>query len=218
MGVTYELDVFVDGKKYPSLEAGFSPLSRRLKDSDKLIKTIYKRRLRNFLNKIATDLERIHGTPYSGASSEDRLHSRTGEGVASIRKSITVTGSSTANIIGSIGGLSRLGIHEFGGTVTPKRSKFLTIPLPAALDSRGVPLRQTARQWDKTFIIKSKKGRLLIVRERGASIEPLYLLAKSATIRPRLGMRNMVQARLAKFADDLADDIVTQIFGEKVDA
>ncbi len=83
-------------------------------------------------------------------------------------------------------------IHETGGTVRPRRSRYLTIPLPAAMDSRGVPLRRRARDWDNTFVARSRRGNLLIFRRDGLGLTPLYLLKPSVRIKPRLGLEDAV--------------------------
>ena len=52
----------------------------------------------------------------------------------------------------------------------PKNGKYLCIPLPAALDSSGLPLKSSPRDWPNTFCAKSKAGNLLIFQRRGTSI------------------------------------------------
>jgi len=69
-------------------------------------------------------------------------------------------------------------IHEKGGTIKPKKAKMLTIPLP------GVKGR--AANYPDSFIIKSKKGNLLIVEKRGKKgLRPLFSLKKKVKIPPR---------------------------------
>ena len=68
-------------------------------------------------------------------------------------------------------------IHEKGGRIKAKK-KFLTIPLP------GVKGR--AANFPDAFIIKSKKGNLLIVEKRGdKGLRPLFALKKEVTIPAR---------------------------------
>ena len=80
-------------------------------------------------------------------------------------------------------------IHEVGGTITPKKSNWLTIPLRAAKTKSGIA-RGKARDYANTFFIKHKTdpNKLLLVRSLGDDdIEPLFVLVKSITLRPRLG-------------------------------
>lgn len=84
-------------------------------------------------------------------------------------------------------------MQELGGTIRPKRGRFLTIPLPAALTPAGV-LRKPARQWKGAFFVRTKKGQLMLARNVGSSfkgwrVEPLFLLVRSVTLKPKLGMR-----------------------------
>lgn len=66
-------------------------------------------------------------------------------------------------------------ILEEGGTITPKRKKALTIPLPG--------VKGWARNYPGAFIIKSKTGNLLLVEKKGkAGIRPLFVLKKSVEI------------------------------------
>jgi len=68
-------------------------------------------------------------------------------------------------------------IHEKGGRIKAKK-KFLTIPLP------GVKGR--AANFPDAFIIKSKKGNLLIVEKKGKDgFKPLFALKKEVDIPAR---------------------------------
>jgi len=68
-------------------------------------------------------------------------------------------------------------IHELGGKIRPKRAKMLTIPLP------GVKGR--AANYPDAFIIRSKKGNLLIVEKSGLGIKPLFALKSEVDIPAR---------------------------------
>lgn len=76
-------------------------------------------------------------------------------------------------------------IHEEGGTIRPKKGRFLTIPLRAAMVRTGIA-RGTARSFANTFVARSRRGALLIFQKTGKSIKPLFALVKSVTIPPRL--------------------------------
>lgn len=93
------------------------------------------------------------------------------------------------NLLGEVGSGVRQGgrvpyanIHETGGTITPKRTQYLAIPLPAALTSAGV-LRAKPRDWPNTFIAKSAAGNLIIFqRKLGKGAIALFVLKKSVKI------------------------------------
>lgn len=87
-------------------------------------------------------------------------------------------------------------VHEYGtrgagGTlpdIKPRNAQWLTVPLPAAQDARGVT-RAPARAYTNAFVIKSKKGNLLIVEKRTSGLVPLFVLKKRVAIPPRLELR-----------------------------
>lgn len=104
-------------------------------------------------------------------------------------------------------------VHERGATIFPKKAKYLTVPLPAALDSRGVALKPRARDWMNTFVLRSKKGNLLIVQKQpGGGLKPLYVLKKSVTIPKRLGFQEAFEAGLDFLADQIANEIIREFF------
>ena len=77
-------------------------------------------------------------------------------------------------------------LQEEGGTITPKKASWLTIPLDAARTASGVA-RGNARSFSDTFFHETKDGRLFLMQKRGDDIVPLFRLVKSVTLKPRLG-------------------------------
>lgn len=75
-------------------------------------------------------------------------------------------------------------VHEFGATIRPRQAQYLTIPL-----TDEARKRKTARRMPGLFVIKSKKGNLLLVRRVGESIFPQWLLRKEVTIPSRPAWR-----------------------------
>jgi phage gpG-like protein len=86
-------------------------------------------------------------------------------------------------------------VIERGGTIKPKRSKLLTIPLAPALTKTGAS-RGTAREvgakYDATFWRRGAWGIPVLwgvkpgsARKQGARLTPLFVGAKSVTIRKR---------------------------------
>ncbi len=128
-----------------------------------------------------------------GGSSSNRLFRRSGKGIRGITKSVKVRGSSLGSIRGQIGAKFPMSVHEKGAIVRAKNAKFLTIPLPAALNSRGIPLRKRARNWPDTFVSVTRNRNLIIFQKREGGIIPLYLLRKSVRIPPRLGMEDTLK-------------------------
>jgi hypothetical protein len=99
--------------------------------------------------------------------------------------------------------------HEKGGTITPRRKRYLRIPLSSAKTRAGV-VRQTAdirsvgSRWETkgrvpgqsenrgTFIIPGRNGSKLIAVEsaRPGKVIPLWLLKRSVKLPKRLGFRS----------------------------
>jgi hypothetical protein len=198
-------------RRFRDASRGLDFLSNELEKNPKKLTPILRTNLLEYLQAIANALAKKHGTPWPGGTTPTTLSKRSGKGVASIKSSVRVSGNSLASIRGLIGGAAHLRIQETGGTITPKKSKYLTIPLPAALNANGTPKKKSARQWANTFVIKSKKGNLLIVRKVGTSIEPLYVLKKSVYIPPRLGMERALVGGLDYFIDETIDKMAREI-------
>jgi hypothetical protein len=77
------------------------------------------------------------------------------------------------------------------------------------MDSRGVPLRKRARDWQNTFVARSRKGNLIIFQKRGRkNIRPLYLLKPEVTIRPRLGMEKNIHGQMLPYFNRRAMDAI----------
>lgn len=70
-------------------------------------------------------------------------------------------------------------------TITAKKSKFLAIPIGAALTPSGVARYSSPRQISDGFFFKTLQGQLMFGRNKGKQnqrIEPLFLLVKSVKI------------------------------------
>jgi hypothetical protein len=154
--------------------------------------------LKNALDKLYEDLAEKHGTAWPEGTTASSLSVRSGRGLRTIKDSIKVE-QNGPEITGTISAGS-LSVHETGATITPRKAQYLTVPLTPALNSQGLPLRSSAREWDNTFIATSRRGNLIIFqRNTGGKITPLYLLRKSVRIPPRLGMTKMFEDMIPHF-------------------
>lgn len=154
---------------------------------------------KEFLRRFKT--ERLTGRP--------GLAKRTGE--LSCSFDMELTGSTIKDLVLRVFSRSKYAkIHEYGGTIKPVNSQWLTIPLEAAKTRAGVA-RGGARDYKNTFFATSKAGNLILFQRLGKSaggrqkrrtfvrngvreksdIEPLFLLVKEVTIPARLGMRDL---------------------------
>lgn len=186
-----DLDVAVGQKVYDDVSTGLSKLADSMEKAGDGYSRLLEPHLLKALQLVAKEMRRKHGASWSPGR-KGNLQMRSGAGLRSIVDSIAVSLNS-GGLEGSISAGS-LSVHEKGARIKARSGGFLTIPLPAALDPRGVPLRQRARDWDNTFVARSRKGNLLIFRRlpRAQEIVPLYVLKTSVTIPPRLGMEKAI--------------------------
>ena len=75
----------------------------------------------------------------------------------------------------------RAAIHEFGGTIVPRKAKALTIPISPL--ARGKTARYFSRT--ETFLLKREGKRALIMLKRDGKVLPLYVLLDSVQIPAR---------------------------------
>ena len=77
-------------------------------------------------------------------------------------------------------------IHDVGGVITPKRGRFLAIPVGAALTASGVPRYSSPRQVAGLRFIPTRGGRAgILVRDvggRNARSEVLFRLVRQVRI------------------------------------
>lgn len=90
-------------------------------------------------------------------------------------------------------------IQDKGGTIRPKRKKWLAVPLPG---TKGIP-----ENFPDSFIVKSKAGRLLIVQRKWMKVRggansrqtsdlvPLFVLKKEVKLPPTFWFTNVIRGR-----------------------
>lgn len=200
-------------KTFRDAAAGLSSFSRDILNFETM-DPIIRRNMLLFLKGIAAGQRGLHGKSWPGGTSDKSLSRRTGKLIESVEASIRVTGKFTAGseVRGQIGSpLIYASTQEFGATIRPKRAQYLTVPLPAALDNRGVPILPRARDWPRTFVQRSRRGNLIIFQKRGANkIVPLYVLKKQVTIPPRMNLRTMIEAGNRGLGDRIINEAVRE--------
>ncbi|CAA2141482.1 hypothetical protein [Hyphomicrobium sp. ghe19] len=208
MGTEIRFALDFRNKRFNDASKGLAALAKELNaDWDGAAKVLSKE-LQSFLNSVAEALAKRHGNAWPGGTGEKTLSRRSGKLVASILSSVTVTGTHYDEIKGYIGAAFPGPVHEYGATIRPKTAKFLTVPLPAALNPNGTPKKKSAREWQNTFVARTKAGNLVIFQKTGTQIIPLYVLRTMVKIKPRLGMQETISAGLPYFVDRAADQIV----------
>lgn len=199
------------GKLYPDASVGIEVFRGDFDQAVRKIPKTLQIQLGRLLHNVAQQMVQKHSTSYSGIKEGGAaLKRRSGKALRSIMQSVSSeAGSTIESVHGSIGGIGYLSIHEYGGTVTAKRAKYLTIPTEHALDSKGNPLKPRARDWKDTFIARSKAGNLIIFQNQGAGKKPipLYVLKRSVQIKPRLGMRKALERGSDKMIRDIMREV-----------
>lgn len=195
------------GHTYGSPDGALQGLIRGLQNYEQVvIPRAMKRAMQRYLKYISDMLIKRHSQPWPGGTTANSLSKRSGQAIRSIAQSLKVE-TTSSDVLGYIGGIYYLQAHEDGATIRARRSKYLTIPLPAALDQRGVPRKRSAREWSNTFIIKSKNNNLLIVQRTATGIVPLYVLKKQVRIPKRLGMGEALNRYLPTLGEYLQAEL-----------
>ncbi len=140
-----------------------------------------------------------------GRNKNRTLHNRTGALRRSIGSRVSQPTSVHARVTMALrvfsAGVPYARIQEFGGVITPKRAKYLTIPLDANMTQAGVTKLSARQAINKGgFFATSKKGNLLIRDSEGV---PLFVLKKKVKIpKGRLGFfktwRDSQRSRLSR--------------------
>jgi hypothetical protein len=202
-----------------SLEISFEFRTKRFQDAAKgliafgqsfsaawdQVPPVLKSELRDYLAGVARALASRHGNPWPSGTTNTSLSRRSGQLIAAIPKSVAVYGQSFADIYGTIGtgDLIYGRLQEAGGWVRPKKSKYLTIPLPAALNADGTPKKTSAREWENTFVLRSKAGNLLIVQKTEVYVPPRLMLSTTLQAGLPYFVEHAMEAMLRKVQQGL---------------
>ena len=129
--------------------------------------------------------------------------------VSEVRKG--AKGPEMALKAGSGQGVRYAAQREYGGTITPVRSRYLTIPLDAALTGAGVARYPSARSVPGLFLIRSLAGNLLLVQKVPGGIQPMYVLKDSVTQRAQPYLRPALQVAFESLSPKLAAAVTTAV-------
>ena len=213
-----EIDIDLEwrGRRYNDVERGLRAFADDLnRDFSKII-PIARRELKDYMKAVVLSVKERTTTPWPGGTSgagtfPGTLSRRSGALSASLSPSRISVNSSGEEVSVTFPLTGIAVVHETGATIRPKNSQYLTIPLRAALDSRGVPLKAKARDWSDTFVARSKRGNLLIFQKQpGGGIKPLYVLKQSVTIPKRLAFKEAFLAGRDMLADRIAQATIRE--------
>ena len=132
----------------------------------------------------------------------DTFDVRTGALARSFKESLLREGEEIKGRV--LSDLVYAGIQDTGGTIYPRRGRYLAVPLGTQRMNVRWP-----RDWPKgrLVLIKSKKGNKLLVEIIGKKIQPRYLLKANVTLTGK---------RYLDTAMDRAQPGVTEILGDHV--
>ena len=166
----------------------------------KAILAVGERAMRRHLERVTDILAKRHNRA-PGATGANALAKITGEGIARLQEAEVQKRG--AEIVGVIPLVQHMVTQEFGGVIKAKGQGYLTVPLPAALNSDGTPKKPSALLWRKARVIKSKRGNLLIAVKNGRQWIPLYALKREVKIPARLGMRTELRKDRPRLMKDV---------------
>lgn len=140
------------------------------------------------------------------------LHQRSGSlakswQVGEAELTVRERGAAVEGTLGSSHPASR--IQQTGGDVTPKRARYLAVPLAPAKTAAGVSRFPSPRDVPGLFFVQSRAGNKLLARARGKGIEPWYVLLKRTRIPPSEYLTNALDKVRA-------DDIMTAAIDEEI--
>jgi len=160
----------------------------------------------------------LRGEGYAKGNAATALNVRTGHLRRSIAGTVRDTPEGPEAVIsagGRVNGGASVryaGTHEYGATITPKRSRYLRIPLPPARTAAGVdrfggPLRQSGA--GLFTVIKSRSGRLFLKHRPSGAL--WYMLVERVTIRARPFLRPAADRAAADLPRVLAKHITAEL-------
>jgi len=167
------------------------------------VSAIAQRAMLDHVHRVTSALITRHGGRYSQGGGGPSLQRRSGQGLTSIR---SFTRYRRAGLEGVVTIPHAMAVHEFGSVIRAKNARYLTIPLPAALNADGTPKKRSAREWRNTLVVKGKRGLVVMMRDGRKNI-PLCALREAVRIPARLGLRK----ELRRDMPHLKRDILTRI-------
>ncbi len=204
-GDAFQLELELDGKRFGRAARGLGVLAQRMGVAVGDLTPIARQEIENVLDTVIAAMRQRHSKKWAPGQrlptgdKTGQLARRSGRGIDNLEV-VTTVSENTAE--GRILVPFPLSVHETGATIR-SRGKLLAIPLPAALDSNGIPKKPGPRAWRDTFVAKSRNGNLLIFQKKGLKITPLYVLKKRVRIPRRLGLGVTLTKAAPLFVDRL---------------
>jgi hypothetical protein len=197
---------------YSDANVGLQALAHHFKSAAQRVKPILRQELVRHLQQTVQLIASRNSASWPGGTTATTISRRSGAAMESLKKGIKITDGAYGPT-GEMWGVFYLFVHEYGGTMRAKKSQFMTIPLPAALNSDGTPKHRTAREWNDTFVAESRAGNLIIFQRQGRLIVPLYVLRKEVRVPARLGLRQAQADAMDKYIWAVAKLVTEEVLG-----
>ena len=148
--------------------------------------------------------------------------SRSGSGYKRVRGRAQAFGTNIWNLRGHINAPSYLVAHDRGADITPKRGRYLAVPIYEGVRKDGSPKLRSPRSWKmlKSFVYRSKKtGQLYIARKKNdGKVSVLYVLVESVQLREHKGWAQTAWERqLPMLAQDYQRIVMRHLTVDKVE-
>lgn len=205
------------GVRYNRINSAFGAALDDIDNDFKKLTKEYERELKGYIERVARNVTDKFKQYKHGKSPYDRLMNRTGRAKRELRASPTVRRTDgnkfNAAYIGRVTGPDYLNIQEDGGWLTAKSGKYITIPLPAALNPNGTPKKRSMSEWRNTFTKKTRKGAIVVFHKKGGKAIPIYVLKKRVYIKPRLRLGEGFDRAAPYYERKLLDTIQRELAG-----
>lgn len=142
--------------------------------------------------------------------------SKSGKGYQRVRGRAQAFGTTIWNLRGHITAPSYLVAHDRGANITPKRGRYLAVPIHEGVREDGSPKLRSPRSWKmwKSFVYRSKRtGQLYIARKKNdGKVSVLYILVENVQLRKHKGWAQTAwQRQLPLLAQDYQRIVQTHI-------
>jgi hypothetical protein len=210
---TSPVSLLYQNKVWSDANIGLQSIRADFEKAATRIKPMLAMELLRHLQLTAQAVAARNSQPWPGGTTPTSISRRSGDAMESLKQGIRISQGSIGPT-GEMYGVFYLFVHEYGGTMRAKRSQFMTIPLPAALNTDGTPKYRTAREWNDTFVGESRAGNLLIFQRQGRQIIPLYVLKKEVRVPARLGLRRVQEDAMDAFILRVANAVAEEVLGK----
>jgi hypothetical protein len=197
---------------YSDANVGLQAVARNFQKAATRVKPILRQELIRHLQKTTNAVIARNSQAWPSGTTPTSISRRSGAAMESLKQGVKIE-EGAVGPSGYLWGVFYLFVHEYGGTMRAKKSQFMTIPLPEALNSDGTPKKRNAREWNNTFVGQSRAGNLIIFERRGREIIPLYVLKKEVRVPARLGLRKTQEDAMDTFIWAVAKLVAAEVLG-----